>query len=98
MVKWTEDELDELNKWAGSGDKGMTCPWRVVAECVNREFGNERSPSACQQRWWKYTANDDLLYCGKGQGGFNKMNEFLFIWLTAIFAAILCWSPLLLVL
>ena len=58
-MKWSEDELHELNHWADYGDKGLTCPWRVVAECVNRESGNNRSVKACQQRWAKYILETD---------------------------------------
>lgn len=53
---WSEDELFELDNWAEYGDKGLACPWRVVAKCVNAEFGNNRTPEACRQRWSKYVA------------------------------------------
>ena len=56
-MKRSENELYELAHWAEYGDKGEACPWVIVAECVNREFENNRSPGACQQRWWKY--NED---------------------------------------
>jgi len=54
--QWSEDELYELDTWAEYGEKGMPCPWRIVAERVNQEFGNNRSVEACRQRWAKYVA------------------------------------------
>ena len=61
---WTDDELYELDLWADYGDKGQPCPWKVVVECVNKEFRNNRSAEACRKRWSKYVDNEilDITY------------------------------------
>lgn len=47
MTKWTDNEVLDVDHWRVA----MELSWPVVARCVNKDHGNNRSARSCEARW-----------------------------------------------
>lgn len=53
QMKWSEDELQELESYTNTDSNGDPS-WEQVAQHLNTEFGNNRTAEACRKRWNRY--------------------------------------------